>query len=246
MNQTEKGSDRPGTVLNWVAVLIALVLPTVVTLAYFVFAGDSNAGVQQTVYVIAKLVQFAFPVFWVAAIQKRSLQFKLSSFRGVPLGILFGMAVSCMAMVLYYSWVSSAEFFQLGRVAIEQKIAGIGIDVAWKFVAMGIFYSLIHSLLEEYYWRWFVFDQCKGLCSLSLSILISSIGFMAHHVIVIGSYFGFLTVTTWVASLLVAVGGAFWAWLYHQKASLLGPWLSHLLVDAAIFIVGFDIAQKFY
>jgi uncharacterized protein len=48
---------------------------------------------------------------------------------------------------------------------------------------------------------------------------------------------------TWLFSLSVAVGGAFWAWLYQRTGSLYGPWLSHLLVDAAIFLVGYDLAS---
>jgi membrane protease YdiL (CAAX protease family) len=42
-------------------------------------------------------------------------------------------------------------------------------------------------------------------------------------------------------SLGVAVGGAVWARLYDRSGSLLGPWLSHLLVDAAIFFVGYEL-----
>ena len=30
--------------------------------------------------------------------------------------------------------------------------------------------------------------------------------------------------------------GAAWAWIYHRSGSLLGPWLSHLLIDAGIFV----------
>lgn len=43
-------------------------------------------------------------------------------------------------------------------------------------------------------------------------------------------------------TLAVAVGGAFWAWLYHRSGSLLGPWISHMLVDAAIFGVSYQLA----
>ena len=39
----------------------------------------------------------------------------------------------------------------------------------------------------------------------------------------------------------VAIGGAVWAWLYDRSGSLLGPWLSHILIDAAIFIIGYDL-----
>jgi uncharacterized protein len=36
-------------------------------------------------------------------------------------------------------------------------------------------------------------------------------------------------------------GGAFWAWLYHRSGNLIAPWLSHALIDAAIFTVGYDL-----
>ena len=37
------------------------------------------------------------------------------------------------------------------------------------------------------------------------------------------------------------VGGVFWSWLYDRTGSLLGPWLSHLMIDAGIFWVGYEL-----
>ena len=54
---------------------------------------------------------------------------------------------------------------------------------------------------------------------------------------------GFSSPATWLFSVCVAVGGAMWAWLYERTGSLLGPWLSHLLVDAAIFAIGYDLVR---
>jgi membrane protease YdiL (CAAX protease family) len=66
---------------------------------------------------------------------------------------------------------------------------------------------------------------------------------MAHHVILLATYFGWSSPWTYAFSLAVAVGGAVWAWLYERSGSLVGPWLSHLVVDAAIFLVGYDLAR---
>ncbi len=66
---------------------------------------------------------------------------------------------------------------------------------------------------------------------------------MAHHVLVLGRFFGFANWATYLFAACVAVGGAVWAWLYERTGSLVGPWASHLLVDAAIFAVGFDIVR---
>jgi membrane protease YdiL (CAAX protease family) len=41
----------------------------------------------------------------------------------------------------------------------------------------------------------------------------------------------------------VAVGGAFWAWLYERTGSIYSAWLSHLLIDAGIFWVGYELVR---
>jgi membrane protease YdiL (CAAX protease family) len=39
----------------------------------------------------------------------------------------------------------------------------------------------------------------------------------------------------------VAVGGAVWAWLYQRTNSVYAPWISHLVVDASLFVIGYDL-----
>jgi hypothetical protein len=127
--------------------------------------------------------------------------------------------------------------------AVRLKVTSAGITSPGKYVALGVFYSAAHSLMEEYYWRWFVFGRARHLLPQTSAIAISSLGFMAHHVIVLSVYFGWSSFATWFFSFSVAVGGAIWAWLYQRSGSLLGPWLSHLLVDAAIFVIGYELVR---
>jgi membrane protease YdiL (CAAX protease family) len=144
---------------------------------------------------------------------------------------------------LYFGMLRSSELMSAASIQIREKTSGFGIHSVWKYAALGAFYSLCHSLLEEYYWRWFVFGQLKRAAPLDSAIVISSLGFMAHHVLLLGKFFGFASWAAWAFSGCVAVGGAVWAWLYHRTGSLLGPWLSHLLVDAAIFAIGYDLVS---
>jgi len=243
-NDNPFASSNPSR--DWPAVLFALGLPTLVTLVYFVWSDGFDAGLRQAIYGVAKVVQFGFPIFWVCVIQRHRPQLWPIKFSGVALGVGFGVVILVAALGLYYSWLKSADFFTAGIGPMQEKIADMGLDCPWKFAALGIFYSLFHSLLEEYYWRWFVFDQLKRLVPLWLAIVISALGFMAHHVIVIGAFFGMASPLTWLLSVAVATGGVFWAWLYHRSGSLIGPWLGHLLVDAAIFVIGYDIARGLF
>ena len=71
-----------------------------------------------------------------------------------------------------------------------------------------------------------------------------SLAFALHHVIVLAFYFGWRSPATVAFSLGVALGGAVWAWIYHRSGSLLGPWLSHAVVDAAIFAVGYQLLRS--
>ncbi len=233
-------SSRRG---DWAAVVFALILPTLVTLTYFVWAERFAASVQQTTYAIAKTVQFGFPLVWFCWVRRQRPQPWPITSRGIGIGVMFGLLVACTMLLLYHGWLKTTDLFAHAEGEMRQKVIGMELGQPEKFIALGVFYSLFHSLLEEYYWRWFVFGQLQSLVRYWPAVLISSLGFMAHHVVVLGTYFGFASLETWLFSFSVAIGGAFWAWLYHRSGSLVGPWLSHLLVDAAIFVAGYDIVR---
>lgn len=228
------------------AIVFALVLPTIVTLGYFVLLVGFPPWVQQGAYGVLKVIQFGFPVVWVFLVTGDKFQFARPSTRGVPIGIAFGLLVAGTMIGLVLFVLEPAGFFDGPRDKIHDKIRDVGLDSLGMYLGASVFYALLHSGMEEYYWRWFVFKRLKLLVSLPLAILISSVGFMAHHVIVLGIYFGWANPATYLFSAAVAVGGAVWAWLYERSGSLYGPWLSHLFVDAAIFTVGFMLARELF
>ena len=75
------------------------------------------------------------------------------------------------------------------------------------------------------------------------AMVLSALAFMSHHVIVLAHFFDGLTIETVVLSLGIAVGGVAWAWQYDRSKSLVGPWISHLVVDAGIFLICYDIVK---
>lgn len=229
--------------IDLAAILVALVLPTAITWLYFFAADDLSTGLQLTIFNTVKVIQFGLPAFWVLVVQRGRMRLRPEGMQGVGLGLAFGAAVFAAAIVLYGAYLKHAPFFAPAAGEMREKLSGFSIDSVVEYGAMGLFYSLIHSLLEEYYWRWFVFGQLRAWTGVGPAIVISALGFMSHHVLVLGKFFGFASPATWLLSACVAVGGAFWAWLYQRSGSLLGPWLSHMLVDAAIFAAGYDIAR---
>jgi membrane protease YdiL (CAAX protease family) len=228
------------------AVLFALGFPGVFTWVYFVALRSSPGALQQTVYALGKTIQFTFPLFWVLVIERRRPVWSRPGAAGLGAGFAFGLAVFAAGVALYLAWLKPAGFLQEAAGEIQKKIAGFGVRSIAAYLALGAFYSVIHSFLEEYYWRWFVFGQLRVITAWRTAVGVSSVGFMAHHVILLATYFGWSSPAAYLFSLAVAVGGAFWAWLYHRSRSLYGPWLSHLLIDAAIFAVGYDLVRPMF
>ncbi len=224
-----------------VALLFAMVFPAVLTWTYFIALATAPSGVQQAAYVAGKLIQFGFPVVWVLWVRRERPQLAGPG-GGVTEGLAFGLVVLAAMLAGYHLWLGPLGLLDAAGAEIRTKLAGFAIDTPGRYAALAAFYSLGHSLLEEYYWRWFVFGRLRGLLPAGAAIVLSSLAFTAHHVIVLGHYFGWLSPACWLFSLAVAAGGAYWAWLYQRSGSLWGPWLSHLAVDAAIFAVGYNLA----
>jgi hypothetical protein len=225
------------------ALTAALLFPSLLTWLYFVALARSEPAIQQIAYAAGKTIQFVFPLVWVVGIRRQGPPWKAVKTAGLAEGLLFGAAVLVAILVGYHVWLGPAGLLDSAGEAITKKLAGFNLGSNSRYLVLAAFYALLHSLLEEYYWRWFVFGQLRRLARPGAAIAVSSLGFMGHHVIVLGVYFGWASPATVVFSLGAAVGGAYWAWLYHRSGSLLGPWLSHLLVDAAIFAVGYQLLR---
>lgn len=224
------------------ALLVAWILPTAITLPYFVFLAKLDSSIVLPAYGFGKVIQFGFPLFWFLVIQRRKLTFTKPRLGPLAVGSGFGALVLVAMLALYFLWLKPAGVFaDLDEKAVE-KIKAFGITRVWQYAALSVFYGLVHALMEEYYWRWFVFRESRRLWPLGIALAFSSLGFMAHHVVVLSVYFG-NSPATYLFSLVVAAGGFFWALIYHRTGSLSAIWLSHLLVDAGIFAIGYDLAR---
>ena len=172
----------------------AWIFPTLVTFAYFVWMHGWPAKFQLATYSVGKVLQFVFPALYVLIILQQGITLSKSTASGIWLGLGFGVLVMGLMLGLFYWWLKPAGFFEQPTEKIYDKVAGWGFSAAWQFFLLGLFYALAHSFLEEYYWRWFVFDHLSGKMSLSAAVVLSSIGFMAHHIILLATFFGWTSV----------------------------------------------------
>jgi len=241
MDAQNTSESRAPAAPRWLGIAVGLALPSAITWGYFVLAAQYSQGTQQAVYLAVKVFQFTFPLLWVCFVLRDWTAPRWLSSKGLLLGAGFSTVVVAAGWAVFNAALRGLPIFARASELILEKVAAFGIDAPWKYALLALFYSLVHSLLEEYYWRWFVFGQLRRVMPSGPAIAIAALAFAAHHVIVLAIYFGPSSPATWLLSSAVVVGGLFWAWLYERTGSLLGPWLSHLLIDAGIFWIGYDL-----
>jgi membrane protease YdiL (CAAX protease family) len=230
-------------------VLLALALgwPTLVAWLYFVvlaqpdpaFAGAANPAAQ-TVYTLSKFVQFGVPalwLWWTAAPGSMAGWFRP---RGWLVGLILGLAIVLLMLTLYIGLLAGTPVLAEAAERLRGKVTELGCATPGRFLLLAVFLSGLHSWLEEFYYRGFLYGSLRHYCTVPVAVVVSSLGFMAHHVIILWMYFPqqvLLAVVPLSAS--IAVGGALWAWLYERTGSLIGSWISHALADVGLMLIGY-------
>ncbi|MEM7782638.1 MAG: CPBP family intramembrane glutamic endopeptidase [Planctomycetota bacterium] len=251
-SETEFREPKDSDLKRWrdkLALIFAILFPTLVTWIYFELLKNSDPEIQQVAYGVGKTFQFTFPVVWTWLFFRNKLKDlvfgiwiskdKTQNSAHWIYGVAFGAAVVVAMFGLYFGWIQGSAVGNDLTEMVRQKVVGFGFDSAFKYLGLAIFYSLMHSFLEEYYWRWFVYEHLKQFMSISWSNLISSIGFALHHVILLAFFFGWESPFTYLLSVCIAIGGCFWAWQFQQTGKMRFPWISHMIVDAGIFGLGY-------
>lgn len=229
--------------------LIALFLPMALAGLYFNWAAPRPGTATQTspmmvgLYAVAKVVQFVLPVVAWRITDPERLKPTRPRWHGLGPALAFG-AVSALGIVCVYLLVLKGHPLLADMPEqIRRKITSLGIGTPARYILFSIFVAVIHSGLEEYYWRAYVFDGLQRRLPAARAILISALAFTGHHIIVIAAYQP-NRVWTGVMPLSAGVflGGAVWSWLYHRYTTAYPSWVSHVLIDIAIMAVGFDMA----
>ena len=223
---------------RYALLLVSLFLPTVAAWFYFVRPTDH----LPFVYATAKVVQAALPlVGWLALGMRRRSAWRVDG-RIVRNGLIGGAILALPIPLLYYLVFRGADWIEASRGPIENRLAAFGATTWVGFLAIALALSLAHSLFEEYYWRWFVFDALRDRISLAAALVVSGLAFASHHVIVIDRLLGGEPVLAAAFALAVAGAGVVWAWQRDRDGSLVSAWVGHAIVDGAIFWVGWEIA----
>jgi membrane protease YdiL (CAAX protease family) len=219
-------------------IIPAMILPFFGALVYFVFAGGGN--LTKIAYSATKLFTFVWPVIAVIFILKQKLKWpRLTGahhWKSLPLGVLVGAGIVGLMFLLMQTPMGVQV--KSSAANMQEAVSKFGLTRSnyWFFA---VFLSVFHSLLEEYYWRWFVFGGLYQMVSPGWAQILAGAAFMSHHIIVLLQFFP-LPLTIFL-SLLIGVGGVIWSWMYLRQGSLMGAWIAHMIVDFGALWIGYQL-----
>jgi membrane protease YdiL (CAAX protease family) len=191
--------------------------------------------VGQTVFLLCKIWMLGLPLVWYVWIDRGKICLSLPKrgelFAGTVLGLLM------LGMILGAYWLFGQQW--IDPISVRTRAQQVGISSSTIYLMGAAYFTLINSLIEEYVWRWFVSSKCEILVTGIGAILLAALLFTLHHIIGLAAYTGWRMVL--LGSFGVFVGGAIWSWCYLTYRSIWSSWISHLLADLAIAIVGWQL-----
>ena len=221
----------------FIALLPALTLPFIASFFYFVLFPGTVLG--NGFYAIAKINLVFWPLLATFLILRESPIRPAPSWNDRLKTLLPGglLGLGIVGLMFLGMLTPLGDIIRGNAENIRLRVEGLG--MLDHFILFTVFVSVLHSFLEEFYWRWFVFGNLRRVVSLPLAHLIAGIGFAAHHIVVLSQFF-----PLWLAIALgscVGIGGIFWSLLYQRQNTMLGIWLSHMIVDIGMMVIGYRL-----
>ena len=225
--------NEPQPLLISLVVIPAMIIPFIGSLFYFVIFSEHDFA--KLFYGATKIFTLIWPLLAVTLILQRRIPKITFTLTAIPLGIATGLIIVIIAFGLMQTPLG--DLIENHSDVIKNHANNLG--VLTHFWTFTLFISIFHSLLEEYYWRWFVFGHLKEIINTWLAHLLAGAAFAAHHIVVATQFFP----GTWgfILGGLVGLGGIIWSLMYLKQQTLLGAWISHMIVDFGLMAIGYQL-----
>lgn len=211
------------------AIALALAAPasTIALFASTLFGGLLGTAV----WIGGKVWQIGLPAFWRLKVEGKERSYSPALEGGFREGALLGVGMSVVMFVAW--WLARGE---LDSELIRGYVEPFGLLNPWLYFAVFCYWVLFNSVMEEYLFRWFIFEKFETFVSGKVAVALAALVFTVHHFI--GMWSMFPLWATLLGSFGVFCGGVIWSWLYLRYRSIWPGYISHAIVDVTMFGIG--------
>lgn len=157
--------------------------------------------------------------------------FKIKSRRDLIYSIILGIGVYLGILIVYFAL---RNFINLDNI-IEMLDKNVNVDKG-NFLWIALYISFVNSLLEEFFFRGFIFLNLKRISGRKFAYIISASAFSIYHVAIMGSWFN--PIIFIVAMMGLFVGAIIFNCLNEKSGNIYNSWIVHMMANFSINTVG--------
>ena len=219
------------------ALLLLVPVPTVGTWFGLFWEATRGTTLGQTVYAFSKIWILLLPVVWLLAVERKRPGWSPPRRGGFGVGVLTGVVISAG---IFAAWGLFGRHL-VDPALMRETARDSGLLDPRVYLLFAVYICTINAVLEEYVWRWFVFEKTTALLGRAgvAAVGLSAGFFTIHHVFALRAQFDWLPAL--LASAGVFIGGCVWSGLYLRYRSIWPGFVSHVIVDVAIFALGWRL-----
>jgi membrane protease YdiL (CAAX protease family) len=142
-----------------------------------------------------------------------------------------------LASIYLASFFIFRNFLDLATITEKLKDL-ININLT-NLIFIGLYIIILNSVLEEYFWRGFLFKHLKNLIKPWQAYLITGLAFSFHHVMFYYNWFnlGFFLLATFGLTAYALIVN----YVFHKYQDLFSCWYVHMFADVAQIFIAFKI-----
>ena len=212
-------------------------VPLVVTALFCCAAMALVDGVIRPGYAVKSAIKIALFLLLPFLLSRfdRDLRIReLFSFRRKGFGLALGLGIAVYGVILgaYFLLAPVFDFSPIAALLSENA----GVDRG-NFLFVSLYISFVNSLLEEFFFRGFLFLNLRRKTGRLAAYLFSAVLFAAYHAAMMIGWFSPALYVLAMAGL--TAGGAIFNALNERQGTVYTSWLVHMFANFAINTVGF-------
>ncbi|MET3698638.1 CAAX prenyl protease-like protein [Bacillus oleivorans] len=178
------------------------------------------------------------PIFYIKYILKLSVKesFNIQKVRwkSLRLGLLFGSLAFGIILIAYWFL---RKIIDTDAIMYDLQVRSEITPEIFIFVA--IYVTFGNSLMEEFYFRGFLFLNLYKTEYKVFAHVFSALLFSVYHTAIFATWFSFELMLLALAGLFIA--GILFNWLNTYSQNFLNSWIFHIMADIAIILIGLHL-----
>ncbi len=216
------------------ALALLVPVPTIGVALAMIFESTRGTPLGMGAYAASKIWILVLPLLWLWFADRGRVGFSPARQGGLMMGVALGAIIGAAIVGGYFVFAPLIDGSAMREAANRN-----GIGTPGSYLALVAYLAVFNSLLEEYVWRWFVFRKCEIVMGGIPAVIGSALFFSVHHFFALLPQAGLKVAL--LGTLGVFIGGGVWSWCYLRYRSIWPGYLSHVIADVAVFVVGWMI-----